>query len=108
MDTRKHTRHVLRPEPDMVRRTLLDGSDAAWRAFRSEYLALLEIRHEEDPAAFDELARLAREGDVFLGCSCPSRANPDVARCHTVLALRFMRRHYRSVEVVLPPGVPAR
>jgi hypothetical protein len=39
---------------------------------------------------------------VYLGCSCPSRANPDVQRCHTVLALQFMKKKYPKLRVVLP------
>ena len=102
VDTRKHTRHFLRPEAKRVERVLADGSAAAWRDFRTGYLALLQKRFESDREPFDELAHSAKDGDVFLGCSCPSRANPDVARCHTVLALRFMKRKYRSLRVVLP------
>lgn len=106
-DTRKHTRHALRPEPDMVARALA-GDDEAWRRFRDEYEALLERRFADDRGPFDELARLAAEGDVFIGCSCPSRANPETARCHTVLALRFMKRRYPALRVVMPAGVSAR
>ena len=108
VDTRKHTRHFLRPEAKMVERVLADGSAAAWRAFRVGYLALLQKRFDGDRTPFDELAQSAKSGDVFLGCSCPSRANPDVARCHTVLALRFMKRKYRSLRVVFPKGVSAK
>ena len=90
----------------MVERVLADGSATAWRDFRGGYLALLKSRFDKDRTPFDELAQSARSGDVFLGCSCPSRANPDVARCHTVLALSFMKRKYRSLRVVLPKGIP--
>ena len=108
MDTRKHTRHFLRPETRMVERVLADGSAAAWRDFRGGYLALLKSRFDKDRMPFDELAQSAKSGDVFLGCSCPSRANPDVARCHTVLALSFIKRKYRSLRVVFPKGVSAK
>lgn len=86
----------------MVERALADGSAAAWRRFKSAYLELLQQRFDEDRAPFDELAEASRGGDVYLGCSCPSRANPDVERCHTVLALRFMKGKYRSLRVVYP------
>jgi hypothetical protein len=89
----------------MVERVLADGSAAAWRDFRVGYLALLQKRFESDREPFDELAQSAKDGDVFLGCSCPSRANPDVARCHTVLALLFMKRRYHSLRVVFPKAV---
>ena len=73
--------------------------------FATPYLALLESRFEDDRAPFDELARLAKEGDVFLGCSCPTKKNPRVDYCHTYLALKFMKRKYRSLCVQLPePG----
>lgn len=102
MDTRKHTRHVLRPETSMVERFLADGSEAAWRRFRDDYLKRLERRFETDRGPFDDLARRATDGDVFLGCNCPTKANPDVTRCHTVLALGFMKRKYRSLPIALP------
>jgi len=89
----------------MVERVLADGSAAAWRDFKDRYAALLKSRFDRDRAPFDELAESAKTGDVFLGCSCPSSANPDVARCHTVLALRFMGRKYRSLQIVLPRDV---
>jgi len=107
MDTRKHTRHVLRPDRELVERFLADGSEAAWRHFREAYLRSLDDRFERDRAPFDALARAATDGDVFLGCNCPATANPDIARCHTVLALRFMKRKYRGLAVVFPSGVPA-
>jgi hypothetical protein len=37
-----------------------------------------------------------------LGCSCPTAKNPDVMRCHTVLALRFMRAHYPALDIRYP------
>ena len=101
-DTRKHTRHVLRPEADEVQRYLADPSAAAWKQFRDVYLDLLDARFTHDRAPFDAIADLARQGDVFLGCNCPTAANPDVKRCHTTLALRFMRERYRDLVVQLP------
>jgi hypothetical protein len=53
-------------------------------------------------APFDALAEQATGEDVYLGCSCPSRANPDVQRCHTVRALRFMKKKYPKLPVMLP------
>jgi hypothetical protein len=102
-DTRKHTRHPLRPSAALVDaflgRTL---DDAAYEAFRVGYLAALEARFAEDRAPFDALAALARARDVHLGCSCPTARSPDVQRCHTVLALRFMRERYPDLDVRLP------
>lgn len=102
VDTRKHTRHVLRPDAESVRAVLADGSDVAFRRFAREYAAEIEARFAKYRAAFDELAETARHADVYLGCSCPSKANPDVRRCHTVLALAFMKKKYPKLRVASP------
>lgn len=102
-DTRKHTRHPLRPEPEMVAAVLgRPGDEHAWRDFARAYRAEIAARIAADPAPFDALAALARGADVYLGCSCPSKANPDVRRCHTVLALEIMRERYPDLDVRLP------
>jgi hypothetical protein len=100
-DTRKHTRHVLRPPAEAVVRYLDDPTDDAWEDLRRSYLDLLEQRFLENREPFDELAALAGEKDVYLGCNCPTKINP-VERCHTVLALKFMKRRYPGLEVVFP------
>ena len=64
--------------------------------------ALLEKRFSSDRGPFDELAQTASAGDVFIGCNCPTRKNPDVKRCHTVLALKFMKKKYSRLKVDLP------
>ncbi len=102
-DTRKHTRHILRPTPELVARALGDPSPAAWRAFATEYRRLLRERFAGERAAFDALAALARGRDVFLGCNCPTKAQPSVRHCHTWLALEFCRDAYPDLEVVFPP-----
>jgi hypothetical protein len=102
-DTRKHTRHVLRPSSEMVVRFLANPTDAEWELLRRSYLELLERRFREDRRPFDAIAALAGEQDVYLGCNCPTKANP-VERCHTVLALRFMKERYPGLEVVFPPS----
>ncbi|WP_210417727.1 DUF488 family protein, N3 subclade [Bythopirellula goksoeyrii] len=99
-DTRKHTKHCLRPTQELVER--YQANNCTWDEFADEYGALLNARFSEDCRAFDELARLAMEGDVFLGCSCPTQQNPDVTHCHTVLALRFMQEHYPLLTIKLP------
>ena len=76
--------------------------DEVWKAFRSAYLDLLERRFAEDPKAFEALAEQARREDVYLGCSCPTKRQPDVRRCHTALALRFFRERFDELEVVEP------
>jgi uncharacterized protein YeaO (DUF488 family) len=101
-DTRKHTRHCLRPSAELVARVDADSSKREWAAFARAYRALLQERAERDPRPFDELYERAKRGDVFIGCSCPSAKNPDVMRCHTVAALRFMRERYRDLRVALP------
>jgi hypothetical protein len=60
---------------------------------------LLAARFADDRTPFDELAELARDNDVWLGCSCPTAKQPDVRRCHTTLALTFMKQHYRDLDV---------
>ncbi|MEX0885835.1 MAG: hypothetical protein WD009_05285 [Phycisphaeraceae bacterium] len=84
---------------------LADPTDPAWRTFRQAYLKLLRERFETDPRPFDALAERAHREDVFIGCSCPTRANPDPARCHTILALGFMRRQYPDLGVQFPAEV---
>ncbi len=101
-DTRKHTRHVLRPEAAMVEALLADPSERGFRAFRAAYLKLLAGRFAAERARFDELAELARKSAVYLGCNCPTTKQPDVRRCHTSLALGFLRQHYPDLDVRLP------
>jgi hypothetical protein len=103
VDVRKHTAHVLAPEVKMVDALLTDPADPARVArFRAAYLALLARRHDRDREPFDELARQARSRDVYIGCSCPTRRQPDVQRCHTVLALEFMAGRYPELDVRRP------
>ncbi len=108
IDTRKHTRHLLRPEAEAVRAYLEAPGDAAWRRFAARYRARLRERFRARRADFDALAELARRRDVFLGCSCPTQQNPDPRRCHTALALEFMSQRYPELEVELPGGAGAR
>lgn len=101
-DTRKHTHHVLRPDSDAVRAFLARPDDAAFRRFAAGYRALLARRIAADPRPFAALAERAREQHVWLGCSCPTAKNPDVWRCHTVLALRFFAERFPDVEIAWP------
>ena len=111
-DTRKHTRHILRPEAEFVREFFADPSDAVWRQSMDRYRAELERRFAQDRAPFDALADLARRENVFIGCSCPTRLVPDVRKCHTWTALEFMHEKYPNLEVRMPevetPGDPGR
>jgi uncharacterized protein DUF488 len=102
MDTRKHTRHCLRPAAEMVLKFLDGEAWYSWEQFRQEYLQLLDQRFTEDRQPFDALADLARREDVYLGCSCPTKKNPDVYHCHTVLALEFVRERYPDLKVIFP------
>jgi len=99
-DTRKHTRHVLHPTASLVQ-ALLDDP-AAFERFAREYRELLERRFTSERERFDELAELARQQDVYLGCNCPTTRQPDVQRCHTVLALAFLRERYPDLIVRMP------
>ena len=102
-DTRCHTKHPLRPTRAIVRDFLESPSETTWRGFLSAYMAWLEDRFLEDRSPFDELAALAADHDVFLGCSCPTQKNPRVDHCHTYLALQFMKYEYPDLDVRLPP-----
>jgi hypothetical protein len=102
IDTRKHTRHFLRPDQANVERLIEDPSSANFRRFAKDYRATLARRFAADRAPFDALAELAQREDVFLGCNCPTAWNPDVRRCHTVHALAFMRKKYPRLRVKTP------
>lgn len=101
-DTRKHTRHPVRPSPELVKDFLEAPGDAAWRKLSTRYRALLEERFAEDRAPFDAIAEQARHEKVLFGCNCPTQKNPDVRHCHTWLALEFFHQHYPDLEVRLP------
>lgn len=105
-DTRYRTSHILRPSEEIVETYLANQTDAAWRSFKAAYLALLAERFREDRASFDSLAGLATDNDVFLGCNCPTRKNPVPGRCHTYVALGFMKKKYPTLEVVIPGTCP--
>lgn len=102
LDVRKHVHHVLSPNAGSVVKLLDDPTPEAFRAFAREYDALLAQRFQKDRAPFDALAARASADDVYIGCSCPTKKNPDVNRCHTVLALRFMKKKYPKLRIVLP------
>ncbi len=99
-DTRKHTHHIVRPEAEWVE-AFLHGR-MSHSEFASRYSKRLHARFAEDRAPFDELAELARTNDVFLGCSCPTAAVPDVRHCHTWHALEFMAKTYPDLDVRFP------
>lgn len=101
-DTRKHTQHPLRPPAEAVTRYLASPSDEAWRRFADAYREEVLARWRADPRLFDELAELARRQDVHLGCSCPTKKNPSVRRCHTWLALELMAEKYADLDVRFP------
>jgi hypothetical protein len=102
-DARKHTRHVLRPTAELVESVIGEqSSEEAWRAYPARYRAMLEERFAEDRAPFDHLARQAQFHDVWIGCNCPTVKQPDVRRCHTVLALALMKEWYPALDVRMP------
>jgi hypothetical protein len=102
LDVRKHTKHVLRPPEGAVEVLFANPTADAFKRFAAGYDAELERRFEADRAPFDAVAEAATQGDVYIGCSCPSSVNPDVKRCHTTLALRFMKAKYPKLRVALP------
>jgi uncharacterized protein YeaO (DUF488 family) len=101
-DTRKHTRHVLRPSPALVEALLDDPSAASFARFERGYRALLEQRFAAERERFEQLAQLARRENLYLGCNCPTARQPDVRRCHTRLALAFLRERYPDLDVQMP------
>jgi hypothetical protein len=101
-DTRKHTRHCLRPPAQIVAEYLAEPTSSSWEKFAAEYLRNLDDRYKADATPFDNLAELSTAEDVYLGCSCPTVKNPDVGHCHTVLALGFMKQHYPALDVEFP------
>jgi hypothetical protein len=102
IDTRKHTKHFLRPEAAWVEELLDDPNPQAFKRFAERYEQELERRFRHDPAPFDALAKEALTDHVYIGCNCPTAKNPDVKHCHTVLALRFMKKHYPKLKIELP------
>ncbi len=96
-------RHPLHPPEALVKRFLANLDEKGWRDFRKAYLAELEQRFNTDRAPFDALAEQARTADVYIGCNCPTQANPRVDRCHTWPALEFMQQKYPRLKVVFPP-----
>lgn len=102
-DSRWRTKHPLRPSEEIVAGFLEAPTPAGWRAFRTSYLDLLRRRFRENREPFNALAYAAEAGDVFIGCSCPTEKNPRVDRCHTWLALEFMKEFYPRLRVVFPP-----
>ena len=101
-DTRKHTRHFLRPGAELVARFLSEPDEQGFKVFRAGYLRLLEERFRTDRASFDALHDLAQRTDVFIGCNCPTTKQPDVSHCHTYLALGFLAKHYPQLKVQWP------
>jgi uncharacterized protein YeaO (DUF488 family) len=95
-------RHPLHPPQNLVEKYLAAPGEEAWRAFRRAYMAELERRLKSDRAPFDKLAALATSGDLYIGCSCPTKANPRVDHCHTFVALEFMKKKYPRLSVILP------
>ena len=102
MDTRRHTKHCLRPPKELVDAYLADPTKASWAHFARTYRSVLTERLKQDPTPFEELAELATNQDVSIGCSCPTKQNPDVRHCHTVLALEFMKKSFPELRVMMP------
>lgn len=105
-DTRKHTKHILRPDAAHVHELLADPTPAAHARFRERYRATIRARMKADRTAYDALAELAASEHVWLGCSCPTSKVPDVRNCHTWLALELMREAYPELDVRLPKIEP--
>ena len=81
---------------------MADLSGQAFDGFESSYRFILEERFETDSRAYVDLAAKAIEGDVYLGCNCPTGINLEVRRCHTWLALEFMAARFPNLDVRFP------
>ena len=102
-DTRKHQRHCFSPEREIVEVYLRNPTSQAWYRFKTGYLKLIEKRFRSSRRSeFDKVASLAMRQDYYIGCSCPTKKNPDVYKCHTVLALRLMKDKYPILKVTFP------
>src|SRR5262245_43915699 len=101
-DCRWRTRHPLRPTKELVDQFLASPRDDTWRRYAKDYMALIERRFAENRTPYDDLSELAKKNDVYLGCSCPTKANPQAGHCHTLMALRFMKKKYPSLTVKAP------
>lgn len=95
-------RRCLAPPKKLVLDYLENPSERTWKVYEKKYLELLKSRYTTRKEEFDEIVSLAKDNDVHLGCSCPTIKNPDVYRCHTVLALRFMKQKYPRLKVKFP------
>ncbi len=101
-DVRRHQNHCLSPTKEMVEKYLENPTLQAWKVYEKGYMKLLRRNFRERRDDFDKLADLAMKQDVYIGCSCPTTTNPDIYRCHTVLALKFMKQKYPNLTVAFP------
>jgi hypothetical protein len=98
-DTRKHTSHVLAPPTPLVKAYFQSPTLEAWQKFQTGYLQALRERFRKTPERFEELRELATSGDYYLGCNCPTTKNPFPCRCHTIVAIEFLKELYPDLEV---------
>lgn len=98
-DSRKHTSHVFAPAKELVISYLRNPTLESWQTFQREYIRILRERLLSMPEKFEGIHRHAESGNYYIGCNCPTRTNPFLCRCHTVLALEFMKETYPDLEV---------
>jgi len=91
----KNTNHCLAPTDEIVQKYLMNPTQENWSIYETKYFDLLELRFKNRRKEFDELAKLATENDVYIGCFCPTKKNPDVYRCHTVLAIMDWLKYFK-------------
>jgi hypothetical protein len=99
--TAHKTTHCLRPTRAIVSQYLKNVSESAWRRYERLYRQILAKRFLGNRKLFDKLAAMARARDVFLGCYCPTKTNPNPDHCHTRLALKFMKEKYPDLDIDL-------
>jgi len=102
ISTLHKTEHCFAQTKEIVQVYLEKPTSENWDIYVKKYIALLEHRFIERRKEFEEIADLAMNNNVFIGCYCPTKKNPDVYRCHTVLALKFMKDKYPDLIVKLP------
>lgn len=105
IDITAYRKHLLSPIREMVQEYLKNPTLEAWKECDRKYIKLLKERFASRRQEFDELRDLAIKQDVHIGCYCPTKANPDVYQCHTVLALRFMKEKYPELNVRFPASL---
>jgi len=97
VDIRKHTKHFLRPTRQ--RRGVPERPGRrAFRQFSARYDPTCRPVSPKNGARSTPCGT-GRKRRRLPRMHCPTRTNPEVTRCHTVLALGFMKRKYPRLPI---------